>query len=99
MPTARKDIIAKGVVAKYHCWNKCVRQAFLCGDDTSSGKNYDYRKAWVKKRLKFLLKIFTIEVLTDSAMDNHMHVVVCTRPDLAKKLPPKEVARRLTAPT
>jgi hypothetical protein len=37
----RKCLIETGAVDLYHCINRCVRQAFLCGTDVVSGKNYD----------------------------------------------------------
>ena len=91
MTIARKDIIAKGEVASYHVLSRCVRRAFLCGEDTYTGKNYDHRKAWIMERLKFLLEFFSVELITPSIMSNHMHLELRTRPDLAKRLTPAEV--------
>ena len=35
---ARKEIVREGEVGMYHCVARCVRRAFLCGEDAVSGK-------------------------------------------------------------
>ena len=50
----RCDAIDESTVGVYHCINRCVRQAFLCGEDPVSGNNYDHRKDWIQRRLEFL---------------------------------------------
>ena len=46
----------------YHCYVRCVRRAFLCGDDHATGENYDYRKQWIVSRLRFLSYIYAIDI-------------------------------------
>ncbi len=93
MTTPRSwTIVAEEAV--YHCISRCVRRAFLYGDDPYSGKNYDHRKKWIRDRLIFLIQIFTIEVLQCALMDNHEHTMLRTRPDLLASLTDEEVARR-----
>jgi hypothetical protein len=38
----RHEIVADDRVGLYHCIVRCVRRAFLCGDDPVSGKNHDH---------------------------------------------------------
>ena len=41
MPSyARKDIVAEGEVGVYHCVNRCVRRAWLCGKDPLTQRSY-----------------------------------------------------------
>lgn len=91
MTCARSETVLEGVEAVYHTVSRCVRRAFLCGEDELTGKNFDHRKEWVRDRLEFLTTIFTIEVLAFALMSNHLHAMLRT---LVVMLSDKEVARR-----
>ena len=45
---ARRQIVDETEVGIYHCVSRCVRRAFLCGQDALTGRNYDHRvwKNW-----------------------------------------------------
>jgi hypothetical protein len=43
---ARRQILDPAQVSVYHCVSRCVRRAFLCGQDAVSGRNFDHRKSW-----------------------------------------------------
>ena len=94
MPIARKDIVRNGEEGVYHCYSRCVRRAFLCGQDPYSGRDYEHRRAWVQDRMKWLADSFCIDIVTLSVMSNHTHVILRTRPDLLKALSDQQVARR-----
>lgn len=60
----------------YHCMSRCVRQAYLCGVDAESGKDYGHRKGWIVDRIKFLSKVFSVHICTYAVMSNHYHLVL-----------------------
>ncbi|BBN83399.1 hypothetical protein PA25_33840 [Pseudoalteromonas sp. A25] len=62
MATARKRQVSLVDTKYYHCISRCVRRAFLCGDDTITGKSYEHRRQWVEDKLLALAKVFCIDV-------------------------------------
>jgi hypothetical protein len=53
MTRARETLIDLDRTAYVHCISRCVRHAFLCGEDHLTAKNYEHRNAWVTERLDF----------------------------------------------
>ena len=94
MTVARSEIVMDGVEGFYHCISRCVRRAFLCGEDPYTGRSFEHRKAWVEARLKVLADSFAIQICAFAIMSNHLHVVLRTRPDLAENWSDEEAARR-----
>ena len=92
--TPRGEVFEPGKVGIYHCINRVVRRAFLCGNDPLSGQSFDHRKVWIRDRLEQLAGIFGIDVLSYSVMDNHLHVILRNRPDVVKGWSNEEIARR-----
>jgi hypothetical protein len=90
----RKFVFDPTEVGVYHCINRCVRRAFLCGTDSVSGKCYEHRKVWIQKRLGFLAANLGVDVLGFSIMSNHIHLVVRNRPDVVAGWSDDDVARR-----
>ena len=97
MPTARKEIVNDAEEGVYHCISRCVRRAYLCGDDPYSGRNFDHRKDWVRDRLQLLSEYFAVDVFAYALLSNHGHYVLRNRPDLPKTWSDEEVARRWLA--
>lgn len=91
---ARSESINPHEVQVVHAVQRCVRQAFLCGHDKNTGKNYEHRRQWIRDRLEFLASVFGIDCLTYTIMSNHIHVILRSRPDVVKQWSDDEVARR-----
>ena len=92
--TSRRKLLGRARKAVFHCSTRCVRRAFLCGQDPLTGQDYSHRRDWIINREEQLAQLFTIEVEFRAEMSNHLHVMLRTRPEIAKRLRPREVARR-----
>ncbi|MCU7937385.1 MAG: transposase [Candidatus Thiodiazotropha sp. (ex Dulcina madagascariensis)] len=84
MTRARNQLISLETTPYYHCISRCVRRAFLYGEDSLTGKNFDHRKMWVVERLEVLSRIYAIEICAYAVMSNHHHLVLRVDPLRAK---------------
>ena len=94
MPQPRKNIISLADTPYYHCMSRCVRRAFLCGVDHYSGNDYEHRRAWLEDKLHHTASVFAIRLCAYAVMNNHYHVVLNVRSDLALAWSDKEVVER-----
>ena len=78
----------------YHCVSRCVRRAFLCGEDAVTGRSFEHRKQWLEDRSIELARIFAVAVHAYAVMSNHFHLVLETAPDTPSQWSDEEVARR-----
>ena len=96
MTRAREQLIHLESTPFYHCYVRCVRRAFLCGDDKVVGVNYDHRRAWLVSRLKFLSYVYAIDICAYAVMSNHYHVVLHVDKKRASEWELEEVVDRWT---
>ncbi len=66
MTRPRSSQISLNDTPWYHIVSRCVRRAFLCGDDAHSGANFDHRRQWIVEWIMRLAAIFSIAKHKDS---------------------------------
>ena len=102
MTYPRSHLIDRENGGFYHLITRCVRRAWLCGEDPLTGRSYDHRRQWIEDRMLKLATCFTVELYAYAVMSNHYHIVLHIDPKAANALSDCEVAHRwitLTPPT
>ncbi|MBO9489464.1 transposase [Endozoicomonas sp. G2_1] len=94
MAVARNRQVSLVDTPYYHCISRCVRRAFLCGEDPVTGKNYEHRRGWVEDELLALAKVFAIDICAYAVMSNHVHIVLFVNQQNADSWPLDEVLSR-----
>ena len=94
MATARKKQISLVDTPYYHCVSRCVRRAFLCGEDKATGQSFEHRRTWVEDKLLLLGQVFAIDICAYTVMSNHTHLVLYVDEALAKSWSTKAVVER-----
>jgi hypothetical protein len=90
----REELFGAGEVCIVHAVQRCVRRAFLAGVDEKSGKNFSFRREWIRRRMEALASVFGVDVLSYAIMSNHLHVILRNRPDVVAGWTDQEVALR-----
>ncbi len=80
----------------YHLVNRCVRRAFLCGQDKVTGRCYEHRRIWLETLMLQLASVFAVDVAAYAIMSNHYHLVLRVNHKQAQAWTNQEVLQRWT---
>jgi len=94
MPQPRHRQVSLDDTPYYHCISRCVRRAFLCGKDASTGFNFEHRRQWIVDRIKLLCSVFAVDLCAYAVMSNHYHIVIRINQDQAVAWSDREIAER-----
>ncbi|TQV77245.1 transposase [Aliikangiella marina] len=94
MAIPRKNLIDPESPGFYHCMNRCVRRAFLCGFDPINQQSYEHRKTYIEQRIKTLSSIFAVDIYAYAVMSNHYHIVMYVDPKAPYSWSDEEVVER-----
>lgn len=99
MTSARRMLIDANTTPFYHVINRCVRRAFLCGEDKLTGRSYEHRRGWIVDKIKALSTIFCIDIcayalFAKQTRNNHYPLVLKIDIEKAKSLTQKEIISR-----
>jgi len=99
MTYPRAHLVDPDTPGFYHLISRCVRRAWLCGEDPLTGRSYDHRRGWIEQRMLFLARRFAIDIHGYAIMNNHYHLVVRVDPKAPDAWSELEVAERWTSLT
>lgn len=94
MPEPRYRQVSIEDTPYYHCISRCVRRAFLCGEDSVSGFSFEHRRQWIAARIKLLCSVFAVDLCAYAIMSNHYHIVIRIDVEKVREWSDEEVARR-----
>lgn len=94
MTQSRQSQVSLVDTPYYHCISRCVRRAYLCGEDKYTEQSYEHRRSWVVERMHFLATIFNIDICAYAIMSNHYHAVLHVNQQANRQLSDLEVCQR-----
>jgi REP element-mobilizing transposase RayT len=94
MTQPRSQLMPVGASGAYHCVQRCVRRAFLCGIDDYTGRSFEHRKQWLEERIHLVAGSFAVSIHAYAVMSNHLHLVVQVDPSHAERWSDADVTER-----
>jgi len=80
MTYPRSHLVSEHEGGFYHAVSRCVRRAFLCGQDAVTGQSFEHRRQWIEARILELADCFAVSVYAYAVMHNHFHIVLQVDP-------------------
>jgi len=96
MTMPRSSLVSLSDTPWYHVVCRCVRRAYLCGEDTVTGLSFEHRRGWIETRMRKLTSVFAIDIAAYSVMNNHYHLVVRIDEERTNGWSDEEVLKRWT---
>ncbi len=78
----------------YHVVSRCVRRAYLCGNDPLTQKSFEHRRRWIEDRLRLLSSLFAIEICSYAILSNHFHIALKLTPEESQAWSANDVIHR-----
>ena len=94
MTRPRADIAPPDTAGAFHCVQRCVRRAFLCGIDDYTGQSFEHRRHWVEDRIRLDAECFAVAIEAYAVMSNHLHLVLRIDPATTAAWSDEDVAVR-----
>jgi REP element-mobilizing transposase RayT len=94
MTRPRSQLVTPGAEGAFHCVQRCVRRAFLCGIDRYTGQSFEHRKDWVETRIRLVGECFAVAIHAYAIMSNHLHLVLQIDPNVVAEWSDNQVASR-----
>ena len=94
MTKARKHQISLDATPYYHVISRCVRRAFLCGQDKLTGRNFEHRRGWIESDLVRLSSVFFIDIAAYAVLSDHYHLVLHVDRSSAQKADMRDIIER-----
>ena len=94
MTQSRQSQVSLSDTSYYHCLSRCVRRAYLCGEDKYTEKSFEHRRQWVVERMHCLASLFNINICAYALMSNHYHLVLHIDEQQNESLTDEEVCER-----
>ena len=96
MTMPRSALISLPDTPWYHLVSRCVRRAYLCGEDYFTGQNFEHRRGWIENRVQELAAVFAVDVAAYAVMSNHYHLVVRVDSERPQLWTDQEILERWT---
>ena len=60
MTQARSKQVSLQDTRYYHLISRCVRRAYLCGEDHHTKQSFEHRRQWMVDRIRFLTSVLLL---------------------------------------